>query len=219
MNSDLFFRKSRKGGHCIAREKYFRRDGWYLQSYEIFFALLLMFKLRIFQFIMSNIIFIWIPGVVEDTVFQILANKLWYQKISVDENIEYLFLFQYDKKLFCGEIIEQYGEDFFRKMEIWCLKDVIQKNNDNCILDLRGHALTIKSGLYAMRKFGKIIWPHLDKEINYQRILERGISSIFGDLDNQRISFGRIVLPNDFLYLKSIRMKLFIYVMKYLFRF
>jgi shikimate kinase/3-dehydroquinate synthase len=111
------------------------------------------------------IIFIGMPGSGKTTTASIMAQKLGYKFLDLDEYI----ISKNNKSI--AEIFNQHGEDFFRLQETLALKEVFNtyKNEDLC-LSIGGGAFLKTNNQTMCLKYGKTIWLNSSLNVIYNRI-------------------------------------------------
>ena len=136
-----------------------------------------------------RIILIGFMGVGKTTIGKIISKKLDLKFVDMDEYIEMVE----DKSI--SKIFEQYGEQYFRKIETKTLKELIK--DDNIIIATGGGIVSKKENLDILKKEKKVIFldgntqtilGHLTNEINKRPLLSSSsnIENTITNLLNER---------------------------------
>ena len=104
----------------------------------------------------ENIVLIGMPGCGKTTIGKILADKLNFEFIDTDAEIERIY------KKSPKEIIENDGIEAFRKAESEIIKDISAKNS--CVISTGGGAVLNEENIINLKQNGKIFF--IDRNIS-----------------------------------------------------
>jgi shikimate kinase len=135
------------------------------------------------------------------------ADKLGKPFLDVDQLIEERFLEERSLPLRCHEIYEALGEKGFRDRE----KDIIASltSQPSAIIATGGGAILDPENVRLLKKLGKIIYLHVDKEILKERIFRTKIPS-FLDASDPLGSFEKVFKERDPIYRAASDLVLFL---------
>ncbi|MCH7731232.1 MAG: shikimate kinase [Candidatus Marinimicrobia bacterium] len=111
---------------------------------------------------LNNIYLIGMSGVGKSTVGKLLANRLKWAFIDVNQTIEAI----YDKKL--TEIIDTFGEESFRKMESTLLEEL--SHGEHQVFACNCDTIIEERKLKIMKSSGVTIWLDVAIEDLLERI-------------------------------------------------
>jgi shikimate kinase len=109
----------------------------------------------------KNIVLTGFMGTGKTEVGKILAQKLGYQMIDSDSEIER------DQGLSINEIFEKQGEQFFRDIEADVIKRLSERKN--CVISTGGGAVLRQANIDNLRRTGVIVCLTADPETILQR--------------------------------------------------
>jgi shikimate kinase len=111
-----------------------------------------------------NIVLIGYRGTGKTSVADVLAKKLKYDLVSMDQEIIKLA----GKSI--PEIVSEHGWEYFRDLESKVAKDV--SNRDKCVIDTGGGVVLRAENMTALAENGKIFWLKADINAIRKRIKE-----------------------------------------------
>jgi shikimate kinase len=111
----------------------------------------------------KNIILIGLMGAGKTTIGRLLASKLQYNFIDIDDLIEE------KEKITISEIFASKGEPYFRELETSILKEYCTKNGQ--VISTGGGAPQKPENLKLMKNSGTIIYLYAPSDILYKRLL------------------------------------------------
>lgn len=104
----------------------------------------------------ENIVLIGASGSGKTTVGRVLGAKTDREVLDTDEIIARNY------RLAAGEIIERYGEEYFREIEANCVDECCQRRG--VIVATGGGAVLREENRSAMRRCGKVVWIDRDPD-------------------------------------------------------
>ena len=119
----------------------------------------------------DSIVLIGMPGAGKTTIAPLLAEKLGWNLIDTDDNIETTACKS------CQEIVNQYGYLYFRNIEE---KELISINPENHVIATGGSAVYSNAGMNHLKSRSTVIFMQISFESLLDRKLDmknRGIAS------------------------------------------
>ncbi len=145
----------------------------------------------------QHIILIGFKHVGKSTLARKLATRLQRPYIDLDQEMERAFTQQTQKKLSCRQIMQQYGQEFFRQLETTTLRQIIKRAP--CILALGG-------GTPLTADNQQLIKPHVLIHVTgspddvYKRIMRKGLPAFFSAQEDPRVTFDRLWREREKIY-------------------
>ena len=122
----------------------------------------------------NSIVLIGMPGAGKTTIAPLLAEKLGWNLIDTDDNIETTACKS------CQQIVNQYGYLYFRNIEE---KELISVNPENHVIATGGSAVYSNAGMNHLKSSSTVIFMQISFESLLDRKLDmknRGIASKTG---------------------------------------
>ena len=122
----------------------------------------------------NSIVLIGMPGAGKTTIAPLLAEKLGWNLIDTDDNIETTACKS------CQQIVNQYGYLYFRNIEE---KELISVNPENHVIATGGSAVYSNAGMNHLKSRSTVIFMQISFESLLDRKLDmknRGIASKTG---------------------------------------
>lgn len=110
----------------------------------------------------ENIFLIGFMGVGKSSVASVLSEVLGYELVEMDEEI----VRQQDMAI--SDIFDEYGENYFRRLETELLKEVAKKKNQ--IISCGGGAVLQEGNVKIMKSCGTIVLLTAEPETIYDRV-------------------------------------------------
>ncbi len=142
---------------------------------------------------MKNIILIGMKSSGKSRLSSQIAEHVHLTLLQVDDGIGQQYETEHHQHLSNRQIVEQHGQDFFREMESAVLQRMSVEHHSDVVVDCGGGLPMRKANQVILKNMGTILWLKLDPEINFERIMRKGIPSIFADKDNPRASFRQLI--------------------------
>lgn len=140
-----------------------------------------------------NIILVGFKGCGKTTIGKELAKKMSKDFTDVDEIIE--------KKqgLSCREIYNKHGSEFFRKLEVEALEEVLK--TDDKIIAVGGGTVMEEKNKSLIKKNSIVVYIKLKKDQLYNQIIKNGIPAFFNK-KNPKKSFKTLLKKREPIYNK-----------------
>ena len=123
----------------------------------------------------NNIILIGMPGSGKTTTGKLLAQKLGFDFLDMDDVIEK------SEGMKISEIFKLEGEEYFRNLETSLLESLLEK--ENLILSTGGGVILFNNNYELLKKIGKIVYLKILPDKIYERIKEDKTRPLLLDVD------------------------------------
>lgn len=137
----------------------------------------------------NHIVLIGFKHVGKTVIGKNLAKALKMAFIDLDQQIEGLYTIKFNKRLTCRQIVNNHGQDFFRKLEKEALKEVMVQKP--AIISLGGGTL-VDCENQNLVKSNFIIHITSPRGIVFERIQMSGRPGYFDPKENLIDSFNRL---------------------------
>lgn len=137
----------------------------------------------------KHIILLGFKNVGKSTVGKLLAEKLQWPFIDLDQRIEQNYKNQRQQSCSCREIYQQHGEQFFSVCETQALREVI--DGPKAVIALGGGA-PLKEENKALIKFHWLVYITATPAVVYERILSKGKPAYFPSEEDPAEFFQRL---------------------------
>lgn len=148
---------------------------------------------------LNPIIFIGFKHVGKTVIGRELARQLNVPFIDLDEEIERIFDHENKKKMTCRQIMNEYGQSYFRNLEKRSLKHIAQSPPSVIALG-GGTPLDIEN--QGLIKHGTVIHLEAPPDVVFERIMLHGRPAFFVAEESPRDSFNRLWHERDEIYKK-----------------
>lgn len=139
------------------------------------------------------IILIGMKGCGKSTVGRLLAKKLGYDFIELDEEIEKKYTGEEREELTCRKIFAKRGADYFRSLETKALTMIKKNEKKYIVLACGGGTPLERENQILLRQLGEVIFLDVDKNTLLPRILKRGTPPFFPYLDDTEKSLDELL--------------------------
>lgn len=119
-----------------------------------------------------TLIFCGLQNSGKSTLGALVAEKINFHFIDVDELIERSYFAQFSKKYSCREIYKYEGTLFFRSLE---KEQIASLNEGNHVIAIGGGAFLEHENIEKLKGLGKIIYLKVPLEILYERSIKNGL--------------------------------------------
>lgn len=123
---------------------------------------------------MNSIILIGMPGAGKSTVGIVLAKVLGLNFCDTD------LLIQNGENMLLQDIINQYGDEYFKKAEE---HHILTATYKNCVVATGGSAVYGESAMRHLKKYGAIVYLYVEKEELKRRLGDTSQRGIAGCAD------------------------------------
>jgi shikimate kinase len=119
-----------------------------------------------------RIILIGFSGCGKSTVAELLGQRLMYQTVDLDKQVEMVYLQQNELHLSSREIFDTYGSAYFGSLQLQTLQELDQEQH--LIIATGGGAMAVPGIRDNIRKLGHVCYLQTSAEAIYQRLMIRG---------------------------------------------
>ncbi len=142
-----------------------------------------------------NIILIGMKGSGKTTIGNLLAQKLGYHQLELDQILEKEYEKKYSEKLSSREIFKKKGSENFRNLEHTALAQLIKnmQQSEPFVLSVGGGTILSENNQKLLLPLGIIIYLNVDRSILLQRIRAKGIPPFFPYQDNPKKSLDELL--------------------------
>ena len=146
---------------------------------------------------MKTIILCGLPRCGKTTIGKRLAEKLNWQFIDTDQQIEKNYLIQTRKKMSCRDMYLIEGEKRFRELE----KEQITalKPEKECVIALGGGSLIDEENRQHLRQVGRLVYLNISPQTLWERIQKEGIPA-FLNSDTPEWTFYEVARTRSLVY-------------------
>ena len=147
--------------------------------------------------IQEHIILIGFKHVGKTSVGRELAVLLGRPFVDLDDEIEAQFERDYQRKLPCRTIMQEYGQPFFRGLESKVLHGALEKNAGVIAL---GGGTPLSPDNQAMLTPYTLVHVTASRDTVFSRIMEQGRPTFFPAEEDPRESFQKLWTERDIIY-------------------
>lgn len=131
----------------------------------------------------TNLIFLGFKGCGKTRIGRIVAQRLGWDFVDLDELLESLYLSEQGEALGFREIYRRHGKDYFRDLEGRALRIALQRGQQ--ILALGGGTLTSNPGLIPLCQAHILLYLVVEPAVLFERIMAGGLPAFFDPSDPQ----------------------------------
>jgi shikimate kinase len=142
---------------------------------------------------MPNLIFIGMKNSGKSTISRLVAQRLEWRLLQLDELIENFYAFVYGRQLTFRQIHQTHGAEFFRRLENNLVQTLAELPLEDCVLDCGGGTALEPKNAENLKKLGSLIWLKLEPKINYERLTANGIPAFFAYPNDPQSSFEELI--------------------------
>lgn len=145
----------------------------------------------------QHIILIGFKHVGKSVIGRTLALRMGKIHIDLDHEIERLYEIEFHNRLNCREIVQQQGEDLFRRLEHQALEQVIQ--SAPCIISLGGSTPMFEQNRILIKAHCIVYITAPLKQV-FDRIMRKGRPAFFSAGQDPWIVFNRLWREREKIY-------------------
>lgn len=138
---------------------------------------------------MKNLVLVGMKGSGKSYLSEEIARRFHLRLISMDEEILRLYAGEHGENLSHREIVHKHGEPFFRDLEMRAVQKLQLENPQNTVIDSGGGIVLKEQNRKILKSLGTVVWIKVDPEINYERIMSKGVPGFFPYPDDPKRSF------------------------------